>query len=135
MSLAFLAAAVSVPAPSAALGGSWWQTVGGLVAVFALLLLSLKLLGRFQRRSGAARASVLTVWHLGPRREIQVLHLDDEVHYVYRHDGAMVVLQREAHAEWQARNAAAGPDRGAPNRLGSWLSLSALRPSGSATPD
>jgi len=97
----FLASAM----PDLAGGGgvSWWQTVGGLVAVFGLLILCLRLLGRFQRRQSSGRASVLTVWPLGPKREIQVLRLGDAVHYVYRHDGAMVVLDRDALADWQAR--------------------------------
>ncbi len=77
-------------------GMSWWQTIGGLVAVFGLLVVFLKLLGKWNRRSGAAETSLLTVWHLGPKREIQVLRLGDQVHYVYRHDGAMVTLRTEA---------------------------------------
>ena len=77
-------------------GISWWQTIGGLVAVFGLLLVSLKFLGKWNRRSGGAETSLLTVWHLGPKREIQVLRLGDQVHYVYRHDGAMVTLRTEA---------------------------------------
>jgi len=76
-------------------GISWWQTVGGLVAVFGLLLVSLKLLGKWNRRTGGKETSLLAVWHLGPKREIQVLRLGDQVHYVYRHDGAMVALRTE----------------------------------------
>ena len=76
-------------------GMSWWQTLGGLLAVFGLLLLSLKLLGKWNRRSGGADSSLLTVWHLGPKREIQVLRLGEQVHYIYRHDGAMVELKNE----------------------------------------
>lgn len=87
-------------------GMSWWQTIGGLVLVFGLLVVSLKLLGRFNRRSGAAETGVLTVWHLGPKREIQVLRLGDQVHYVYRHDGAMVTLKSEALAEFERSRAA-----------------------------
>lgn len=87
-------------------GMSWWQTIGGLVVVFGLLLLSLKLLGRFNRRSGAAQAGMLAVWHLGPKREIQVLRLGDQAHYVYRHDGAMVTLKTEDLAEFERSRAA-----------------------------
>ena len=91
--------------------GSWWRTVGGLLVVFGLLFLSLKLLGRYGRRGGAAQARLLAVWHLGPRREIQVLRLGDEVSYVYRHENAMVLLRQES---WEAYvrehgEAAAGP--------------------------
>jgi len=82
-------------------GVSWWQTLGGLVAVFGLLILSLKLLGKWNRRSGGSESSLLTVWHLGPKREIQVLRLGDQVNYIYRHDGAMVVLKTEPLAEYE----------------------------------
>lgn len=88
-------------------GMSWWQTIGGLVFVFGLLIVSLKLLGKFNRRTGAAETSLLTVWHLGPKREIQVLRLGDEVHYVYRHDGAMVTLRSEALADFEKSKEAA----------------------------
>ena len=89
-------------------GMSWWQTLGGLVFVFGLLLVCLKLLGRLNRRSGAAETSLLTVWHLGPKREVQVLRLGDQVHYVYRHDGAMVTLRTEDLVDFErSREAAA----------------------------
>jgi len=98
---------LSVPAtvaggPYAADGGmSWWQTIGGLVAVFGLLLVFLKLLGKWNGRSGGSETSLLTVWHMGPKREVQVLRLGDQVHYVYRHDGAMVTLRTEALADFE----------------------------------
>lgn len=84
-------------------GMSWWQTLGGLAVVFGLLLVSLKLLGRWNRRTGAAETSLLTVWHLGPKKEIQVLRLEDQVHYIYRHDGAMVVLQTESLRDFETK--------------------------------
>ncbi len=86
-------------------GMSWWQTVGGLVAVFGLLMLSLKLLGKWNRRSGGSDSSLLTVWHLGPKREIQVLKLGDQVHYIYRHDGSMVVLETEPLVDFEGKRA------------------------------
>ena len=73
---------------------SWWQSLGGLMAVLALLVVFLKLLGRVNRRMSGDQASVVKVWPLGPRREIQVLRLGEEVHFIYRHDGAMVLLRR-----------------------------------------
>ncbi|MEN8005400.1 MAG: hypothetical protein ABFS42_00155 [Candidatus Krumholzibacteriota bacterium] len=88
-------------------GMSWWQTLGGLVAVFGLLLVSLKLLGKWNRRTGGAESSLLTVWHLGPKREIQVLRLGDQVHYVYRHDGAMVTLRTEPLVDFERTQAGA----------------------------
>jgi hypothetical protein len=82
---------------------SWWQTFGGLVVVFGLLLISLKLLSKLNRRSLGAESSLLNVWHLGPKKEIQILRLGDKVHYIYRHDGAMVVLQSEPHADYERK--------------------------------
>jgi len=82
-------------------GISWWQTLGGLAAVFGLLIVSLKFLGKWNRRSGASHSSLLTVWHLGPKREIQLLRVGDQVHYIYRHDGAMVALKTEPLHEFE----------------------------------
>jgi len=96
--------AAVVPETTFSTGGSaWWQTLGGLLAVFGLLMLCLKLLGKWNRRQGSAAASVLTVWSLGPKREIQVLRLEDEVHFIYRHENAMVLLKQESLAEYQAQ--------------------------------
>jgi len=105
----FLANAGADPA-AALMGGqgvSWWQTAGGLLLVFGLLIVCMKLLGRFQRRQAHGRAAVLSVWNLGPRREMQILRLDDEVHTIYRHDGAMVVLKKESLAAWEASRGSA----------------------------
>lgn len=96
-------------------GFSWWQSLGGLLAVLALLVVFLKLLGRVNRRMGGEEAGLEKVWPLGPRREIQVLRLGDEVHFIYRHDGAMVLLKKQSHAEYLRENAAddgAEPPRG-----------------------
>ena len=98
--LALLAAVT----PESTFGGggvSLWQTLGGLLAVFGLLMVSLKLLGKLNRRGGAGQADVLTVWPLGPKREIQVLRLGDEVHYIYRHESAMVLLKNGPLADYQ----------------------------------
>lgn len=97
-------------------GMSWWQTVGGLAAVFGLLLVSLKLLGKWNNRSRGSDSSLLTVWHLGPKREIQVLRLGDQVHYIYRHDGAMVVLQTEPVTDFESKRA----DQGSGPSGGNW---------------
>lgn len=95
-------------------GVSWWQTLGGLLAVFGLLMVSLKLLGKLHRRTGSAEAGLLTVWPLGPKREIQVLRLGDDVHYIYRHENAMVLLKQEPLADYE-RVQQDGPD-GTPGR-------------------
>jgi hypothetical protein len=68
---------------------------------------------------------VLTVWPLGPKREIQVLRLGADVHYVYRHDGAMVVLDRESLAAWEASRAVA-PAAAGPAGPGGLLRMSRL---------
>lgn len=80
--------------------GSIWQALGGMAVVFGLLLLFLKLLGKLNRKGGTADTAVVAVWPLGPKREIQVLRLGDMVHYIYRHEGSMVVLKEESHDEF-----------------------------------
>jgi hypothetical protein len=102
----WLPAAVAFPLASQGSAPPWWQTVGGLLVGFGLLFLCLRLLARFQRRGATGQASLLAVWPLGPRREVQVLRLGDEVHYVYRHDGAMVLLRQESLADWEAGRSA-----------------------------
>ncbi len=92
-------------------GVPWWQVVGGLAAVFGLLILFLKFLARLPQSGGQARAGMLAVWSLGPRREVQVLRLQDEVHYLYRHENALVHLRAEPLAAWQAQRPAAEPVR------------------------
>jgi flagellar biogenesis protein FliO len=90
-------------------GVPWWQVVGGLAAVFGLLLVFLKFLARLPQAGGNARAGLLAVWAVGPRREVQVLRLQDEVHYLYRHDNALVHLRTEPLAVWQANRTQADP--------------------------
>ena len=84
--------------------GSLWQAFAGMAVVFGLLMLFLKLLGRLNKTRGTVDSSVVAVWHLGPKREIQVLRLGDDVHYIYRYDGSMVVLKEEPLAEFQANH-------------------------------
>ena len=83
-------------------GFNLWQTLGGLILVFGLLILCLKLLGKWNRRSAQGETSLLTVWALGPKREIQVLRLGSAVHYIYRHEGSMVLLKQESLEDWAA---------------------------------
>lgn len=112
--------------------GSWWRTIGGLAVVFGLLFLCLKLLARYGRRNGLGQARVLAVWHLGPRREVQVLRLGDEVSYVYRHENAMVLLRQETWDEYRRQygEAAAGTPGSpvAPAFLSRWFQQLGLRP-------
>ncbi|MEZ4388749.1 MAG: hypothetical protein R3D98_14495 [Candidatus Krumholzibacteriia bacterium] len=88
---------------------SFWQVGAALVTVLALLVLALKLLGRCQRRPGAEQARLLQVRRLGPRRELEVLLVDDEVYTIYRHDGGLAVLKHEPEASYAARRPEAAP--------------------------
>jgi hypothetical protein len=104
---------------------SWWQAVGGTLAVFALLALFLRLLARLQVGSPRARQAVLlAVIPLGPRREVEVVRLKDRVHYLYRHEGALVALSEESFETWQADPALPSPlaPAGLPARLARWFS-------------
>ncbi len=93
-------------------GTSWWQTMGGLLVVFGLLFITLKLLGKINRsKSGTSQTSLLAVWNLGPKREIQVLQLGQEVHYIYRHDGAMVPLKMQSLTDWKQDLAVMGESK------------------------
>ncbi|MBK8166142.1 MAG: hypothetical protein IPK64_09260 [bacterium] len=108
MPLSLLAAIEPGSLDPAALGGggSWWRMIGGLAVVFGLLFLCLKLLTRFgSPRGGVPQARILSVWHLGPRREVQVLRLGEQVSYVYRHDNAMVLLRQEQWDEYRRQHA------------------------------
>ncbi len=86
---------------------SWWQVTGALVVVFALLIVALKFLGRLSRRVGGGKAGLLAVWPVAPRREIQVVRLHDEVHYLYKADTGLVLLRSEPLASWEAAQPAA----------------------------
>lgn len=119
--IGFLAQQKAPQALSLSGGFSWWQTLGGLILVFGLLLLCLRLLGRLQRSASPSPAKLLAVWSVGPKREIQVLRLADEVHYIYRHDGAMVLLKHQDLAAWEQSRAAGPVGREAPSRWHGWL--------------
>ncbi len=108
----FLASAQ--PLVGGGIGFSWWQAIGGTLAVFALLLICLKLLGRVHGQGKQAEAAVITVWPLGPKREIQIIRLRDEVHYVYRHESGLVVLERESYADFRAAHPAPAAGAGGP---------------------
>lgn len=90
---------------SAGDGFSWWQAAGGTLVVFALLLLCLRVLRRLGTGGKGGQASLLAVWPLGPRREIEVVRFRDQVHYLYRHEGALVALCQEPLATFQVNEA------------------------------
>lgn len=98
-------------------GPAWWQAVGALAVVLALLLVSLRLLSRWHRPAGRDEAALVAVWSLGPRREIQLVRLRDEVHYIYRHEGGLVVLSRQPWDSYRAATALAPDDAGPLQRL------------------
>ena len=103
---------------------SWWQAVGGTLAVFSLLLLCLRLLGRLHRPTAHRNAALLEVWNLGPRREIQIVRLRDQVHYIYRHESALVLLDRQEYNRYRD----AQPSRSAPSQVGLNSLLARLTP-------
>ncbi len=84
--------------------GSLWQAFAGMAVVFGLLMLFLRLLGRLNKARGSVDSSLVAVWPMGPKREIQVLRLGDNVHYIYRYDGSMVVLKDEPLAEFMVNH-------------------------------
>lgn len=92
-----------------ALGGgstsvtSFWQVAGALLTVLGLLVVALKVLNRFQRQRGNDRTRLLQVRRLGPKRELEILQVDDQVFTLYRHDGGLVVLRCEDLAAHGAR--------------------------------
>jgi hypothetical protein len=108
--------AATGPGALSSLGdGGWLRAAGGTILVLVLLVFSLRLLRRWPgvRRSDSAR--VEAVWPLGFRREIHVVRLEDEVHYVYRNEQGLVLLRREPWADYRGtrlRNADAASGRG-----------------------
>ena len=92
-------------------GPAAWQVFAALAGVLALLVLVLRGLQRWQPgQRQDARVRLLSVQRLGPRRELQVLRVGDEVHTLYRQEGAMVVLSSRTWNGWsEAQSAAAAP--------------------------
>ncbi len=106
--------ATATPAPWQSGGFSWWQAAGALLVVFALLLLVLRLLARWQAGGGLPALRLLKVVPLGRGRELQILRLRDRVHYVYRQDNGLVLLETESYAAYRSsaplrETEAAGP--------------------------
>jgi len=84
-------------------GPAAWQVFAALAGVLALLVLFLRGLQRWQPgQRQDARVRLLSVQRLGPRRELQVLRVGDEVHTLYRQEGAMVVLGSRSWDSWSA---------------------------------
>jgi len=84
-------------------GPSYWQVGAALVAVLGLLVVLLKGLQRWQGASQqSADAQLLSVRRLGPRRELQILRVGEQVHTIYRHESAMVLLETASSADHEA---------------------------------
>lgn len=91
-------------------GPSYWQVGAALVAVLGLLIVVLKFLQRWQRTDGAGGdVRLVSVRRLGPRRELQILQVGDEVHTLYRQESAMVVLKTESRIQHEAAALTAAP--------------------------
>lgn len=90
-------------------GFSWWQAAGAMLVVLALLAVVLRLLARFQRPSGRGLAAVARVVPLGPRRELEVVRLRGRAHFVYRREGALVLLGDEPWEQYEAAESAEPP--------------------------
>lgn len=84
-------------------GPAVWQVFAALAGVLALLILVLRALQRWQPgQRPDARVRLLSVQRLGPRRELQVLRVGDEVHTLYRQEGAMVLLGSRSWDSWSS---------------------------------
>lgn len=81
--------------------GSWWRAAAGMLLVFGLLIVCLKLLRRLPVARGGGDARVEAIWPLGPRREIHVVRLGDAVHYVYRNEQGLVLLRQESWGDYR----------------------------------
>ncbi len=104
---------------------SFWHLASAMVTVLALLVLALKLLGRFQRQQGGERTRVLQVRQLGPKRDLEVLQVDDEVYTIYRREGGLAVLKQEALAQYLDRRPLADERPAAANLGRKLLALAA----------
>ncbi|MCB1150693.1 hypothetical protein KDK88_04060 [bacterium] len=102
-------------------GTSWWQILGAFLAVAALLLLTLRLLGRWQAARLPGDVRVLSVASLGPKRALETLRFGQEVLTFYRSEGSMVLLERRPLGPADAPPA----DGGLLGRLGARLRPSA----------
>lgn len=97
----------------------WWQVLGAFLAVAALLLLTLRLLGRWHAARLPADVRVMSVAPLGPKRALETLRFGEEVLTFYRSEGSMVLLERRP----LAPDETSSPDGGVLDRL-----LARLRP-------
>jgi flagellar biogenesis protein FliO len=98
------------PSASSLAGPSIWQVAAALLVVLGLLILAMKLLRRFGFGArGTDGARLLATRRLGPKRELEVLAVDDAVYTLYRHDGGLVVLKSEPREVYELRQPTPAP--------------------------
>lgn len=79
-------------------GTAWWQVIGAFLAVAALLLITLRLLGRWQASRLPGDVRVMSVASLGPKRALETLRFGEEVLVFYRSEGSLVLVDRRPYA-------------------------------------
>lgn len=116
-------------------GPALWQAGAALAAVLGLLVLVLRLLQRWQpgQRSDA-EVCLLATRRLGPRRDLQVLRVGDEVHTLYRQEGALVLLKTESYAAWSRTAASEPPAGGLAPRLRALVAIAGGAPRATCAP-
>lgn len=76
------------------LGTSVWRLLGAFLLVTGILLVTLRLLTRWQAGRGPADMRLLGVSSLGPKRQVERLRYKDEELVIYRSENAMLLLER-----------------------------------------
>lgn len=69
------------------------KAFGAFVIVMVLLLLCLKMLQKLNAGRKSAAGTVIYSTSAGPGRSIEHIQTADNVHVIYKNDGAMVVLE------------------------------------------
>ena len=86
-------------------GPPWWQVLGAFLVVTGLLLVTMRLLSRWQGRSVGGDFKVISVANLGPRRAVESLRYGEEVLIIYRSEGAMILVDRKPFEEVEVAQA------------------------------
>jgi hypothetical protein len=76
-------------------GASWWRLIGSFLLVAGMLVLTLKLLTRWQVGRAPGEFKLLEVSPLGPKRSVERLRYRDEELVIYRSEGAMLLVDRQ----------------------------------------
>jgi len=76
-------------------GTSWWRLIGSFLLVAGMLVMTLKLLTRWQTGRAPGEFRLLEVSPLGPKRSVERLRYRDEELVIYRSDGAMLLVDRQ----------------------------------------